>query len=388
VSEYQYYEFQAIDEALDEQQMAALRAISTRATITPTSFVNTYNWGDLKADPRALVATYFDAHLYVANWGTRRLLFRFPRRLVDEDAWSAFCGQETLTMTAEGDHVLLDFWSEDEDGDWESGEGWLSALIPLRADLLAGDLRSLYLGWLFCAESRELDADALEPSLPPGCPGLREASASLKALADFLRIDPDLFDVAAEGAPGDPHSPPSQDALAAWVRAFPEREKDALLLRLTEGEGPSLRWELLKRFRESLGPSEPTGSRGVARRSVAELLALRDGREREREQRLAKEKAERAARAAKASALARAKHLDDLAQREPQTWATIEALIRTRQPKKYDQAVALLADLRDLADRRKTSEAFRARLGQLIEPHRRKQTLLQRLERAGLEETR
>jgi hypothetical protein len=34
VSEYQYYEFATVDRALDERQLAAVRALSTRAHIT------------------------------------------------------------------------------------------------------------------------------------------------------------------------------------------------------------------------------------------------------------------------------------------------------------------------------------------------------------------
>jgi len=45
MSENQYYEFQAIDRLLDADARAQLRAISTRARITPATFVNTYNWG-------------------------------------------------------------------------------------------------------------------------------------------------------------------------------------------------------------------------------------------------------------------------------------------------------------------------------------------------------
>ncbi|MFC1881993.1 hypothetical protein ACFL2S_10925, partial [Thermodesulfobacteriota bacterium] len=48
MSEYQYYEFQAVDRPLTHEQMSMLRAYSSRAQITPTSFVNVYNWGELK----------------------------------------------------------------------------------------------------------------------------------------------------------------------------------------------------------------------------------------------------------------------------------------------------------------------------------------------------
>ena len=40
MSEYQYYEFQAIDRRLSDKEMQELRSHSTRAQITPTSFVN------------------------------------------------------------------------------------------------------------------------------------------------------------------------------------------------------------------------------------------------------------------------------------------------------------------------------------------------------------
>jgi hypothetical protein len=50
MSEYQYYEFQAIDRPLTAKEMDELRSYSTRARITPTSFVNDYSWGDFKGD--------------------------------------------------------------------------------------------------------------------------------------------------------------------------------------------------------------------------------------------------------------------------------------------------------------------------------------------------
>ena len=40
MSEYQYYEFRTADRPLTKQEMGELRALSTRAKITSTSFVN------------------------------------------------------------------------------------------------------------------------------------------------------------------------------------------------------------------------------------------------------------------------------------------------------------------------------------------------------------
>ena len=39
--------------------------------------------------PEKLMDRYFDAFVYVANWGTHRLMFRIPRRVLDVEAASA-----------------------------------------------------------------------------------------------------------------------------------------------------------------------------------------------------------------------------------------------------------------------------------------------------------
>ncbi|MGH8490649.1 MAG: hypothetical protein ACREXS_17745 [Gammaproteobacteria bacterium] len=70
-------------------------------------------------------------------------------------------------------------------------------------------------------------------------------------------------------------------------------------------------------------------------------------RQRIKAEKAAKEKARREREAA----VARAQHLDEIAGKEPALWNKVEGLIATKQPKNYDQAVELLADLRDLAAR-------------------------------------
>jgi hypothetical protein len=47
---------------LTTREQGELRSLSSRADITATSFVNTYEWGDFKGDPRRLMERYFDAH--------------------------------------------------------------------------------------------------------------------------------------------------------------------------------------------------------------------------------------------------------------------------------------------------------------------------------------
>jgi len=97
MSEYQYYEFLAIDRRLTSGEVALLRSFSTRARITSTSFVNDYQWGDFKGDEDAWMDRYFDAFLYFANWGTNILKLdtlesdRFHRDSeISMDRWSAW----------------------------------------------------------------------------------------------------------------------------------------------------------------------------------------------------------------------------------------------------------------------------------------------------------
>ena len=90
MSEYQYYEFLAIDRPLTADEMAELRALSTRAVITPVSFTNEYNWGDFKGDPEKLMQRYFDAHVYVANWMTPIFMVRLPMEALTQETAEAY----------------------------------------------------------------------------------------------------------------------------------------------------------------------------------------------------------------------------------------------------------------------------------------------------------
>jgi hypothetical protein len=145
MSEYQYYEFQAIDKPLDEKGIQALENLSSRARITPTSFVNEYNWGDFKGNPLKLMEKYFDAFLYVANWGTHRLMLRVPLRLINFDLAKKYCLGENATAYKKGENLIFEFISDTDDYEWEEGEGRLSSLISLRSDIIRGDYRCLYL---------------------------------------------------------------------------------------------------------------------------------------------------------------------------------------------------------------------------------------------------
>lgn len=149
MSEYQYYEFLAIDRPLTEKELDAVRATSTRARITRTSFVNEYQWGNFKGDPDRMVENYFDAFLYTSNFRHQRFLFRVPSGAVDADDLAAYSVGEVLSIRATREHVFVDFDTNLDEINRDSaadGEGWMSSLIPIREEVLSGDHRGLYLG--------------------------------------------------------------------------------------------------------------------------------------------------------------------------------------------------------------------------------------------------
>ncbi|MFD5656847.1 hypothetical protein [Streptomyces hirsutus] len=375
MSEYQYYEFQALDRPLSREEQEQLRAISTRARITATSFTNTYHWGDLSGNPRRMVERCFDAHLYVTNWGTHRLMLRLPRQTLALPMVKPYCLDHHVDAWTTRTHLLLDLTSDDEGGDWiEGADDSLAALIGVRDELATGDLRPLYLAWLSALAAWELEDDDEEEYQtcpePPVPAGLGELTAPQSALADFLRVDNDLLTVAAQASPAAPEKParPTKKELAPLIAAMSQKEKDALLLRLALGPEPGLRTELLHRLHGADAPTTVPG-----RRSAAQLLDAAHTRRAERQKRAEHERT-----------TARAQRLTSLASEAESAWQKVEAHIATKKTSAYDQAVTLLAELRDASSHTGHDTDFRQRLTRLREDNQRRPGLIHRLDRHGL----
>ncbi|MGE4558907.1 MAG: hypothetical protein AB7E77_01780 [Desulfobulbus sp.] len=195
MSEYQDDEFLAIDRPLSSREMDHLRAVSTRARITPVSFVNEYNWGDFKGDSIEFMRLFLDAHVYLANWGKSLFMVRLPLKAIKKQTITTSCTNSHLTAEKLPRHWLLT-WSrlgntEDSDpSDFVEETGWMACLAPVREELLRGDLRSLYIGWLKAVSSGELGDDDSE-LLP--LKGLGELTMAQQALAELLAVDQDLL---------------------------------------------------------------------------------------------------------------------------------------------------------------------------------------------------
>ena len=253
----------------------------------------------------------------------------------------------------------------------------LGGMVAARSELLAGDHRLLYLAWLMAIQWDHVDDEDTEPPVPAG---LKDLSAALQAIIDFLDIDQDLIAVAAEASTLVVDRAAS--GLADWITALPVAEKDKLLTMVADGEGAQVQALMLRRLRGS-GPLTQNAACPPAR-TAAQLWAAAGARKTVRAEAEAHARRAEEERAAAAKAATYAKRLDHLATRAEAAWQEVADLIGTKKPRDYDRAVSLLRDLSALARRDGDHDSFTSRFLELRARHERKPSLQERFEAAGL----
>jgi hypothetical protein len=376
VSEYQYYEFVAMDRPLNDGELTELRSLSTRAQITPTSLVNEYHWSNFRGDPAKLMEHCFDAHFYFANWGSRRLMLRLPHNLLDLGTAEQYAFTDLARVWSTDEHVILDFRADSESEDfYDDTLDWrLASVIGVRNELAAGDLRVLYLGWLLAVQAGLLDDDELEPPVPPGMGSL---SASLHGFADFFRIEEDMLAVAAAASADPKADNEDMAALARWIEMLPDEDKNAMLMRVVRGDSVHLRTELLREFHGTEVSTPGT-------RTVGEIIDAADALRLQRIRTEREQQAEAERLRAEQAAAKRRTRLEWLARNEESSWQKVESLIDTKKPAEYETAVDLLLDLRAVSEQQDKPAEFGRRVAEIRDRHQRKVSLLGRFTAAGL----
>lgn len=284
MSEYQYYEWRAIDRPLTPEEQAEVNSLSSHIYVDSSRAWVEYHWSSFRHDPQEVLACYFDAFLYWASWGSRQLMFRFPKELLDAEALTPYLVPDHIELEeVEGAYVLVLWLGEIEEWDYPYPEGWdLGVLIALRNDILAGDYRALYLAWLKLAEVDEgflFPEDRPEPPVPQG---LKRLSPALEALVRFLELDRHLLQVAAQAGEDAPPSQLGREVLEDAIRLLPLDERDEFLRRLLRDE-PHLSLVLQRRLQSVVGGAPRSGVASPSRtveelRLAAEALAEEERR--------------------------------------------------------------------------------------------------------------
>jgi len=337
MSEYQYVAFRAIDAPMSKENLAYMRRQSSRAEITSWSFENEYDFGDFHGNALEMVRRGYDFHLHYANFGVRTLMIRFPNGLPDAKAAEPYLDDESLHFLKDkqgrGGVLCVEpcFEAGQLDDLWEL-DGFLDRLLPLRGEILDGDLRPLYLARLAvsfdCNHIPEEEKDAPVPA------GLDKLTNAQRALTELYSLSKALIAAAARNCPPLPERTDSNSDYASWLQCQPEATKIAWLSQLMADPGAAVRSEILAEHQKSRNtPSWPTIRLD---RTVAEITAAAEGIQLENDR-----------KDAEATARRRAKKLADMAADSAKTLRKTEELAKERNLDAYHQIALMLADLRE-----------------------------------------
>jgi len=377
MSEYQYHEWQTLERPLTAAEHKAVNELSSHINVTSTRASVSYNWSRFRHDPINVLAKYFDAYLYFANWGTRCLAFRFPNELVDVVAIEAYCDEYHTNIKTFCDAQILEFNMGEEEGfdEWIDERRLLSTLARLRDDILQRDYRSLYFAWLKAMtletggyDEDEDDPDNFfndpEPALPAG---LKQLTPPLNAFIEFFEIDPFLVAAAAELSPSLPST--QQTDFAPPISRLTRQECDEFLLKIVNTE-PGAVAELRNKLSlfEKPKPNIQSNSRtfGDLLRTAEKLR--QDELNRRAEERRKKHVAE----------------MQELAKREAKSCQDVENLIQSGYAaSNYDEATSLLVKFQQLAEFQGTQSNFDIWLQALEDEYKGRSALIGRWKKKG-----
>jgi hypothetical protein len=374
MSTYQYYEFRAMDRPLTREQREEIASLSSRATVTSHQAIFAYLYEDFRGDEEKLMETHFDMMLCVANWGTRRVMFRLPSSLIDMNQLDSFCISEEIGhwLTKDKQYTILDLNFENEDmyGDGIEGEGLLNELIDLREELIQGDFRLLYLAWLKAAkalEMEDIDEEILEPPVPSG---LKQLSNAQEAYIKFLDIDRGMVAVASE------QSEEQQNELIdveEWIEILTEEKRYEFLLRLSRGEQnlSTIFNRYLHEF-ATKGQSQKTEEK-TERRTISSLIKDAEAWHKQENKKREEE-----------YELARKQRLELLAKNKSMVWEKVYKLIDEMNANAYDRAVKQLKELRELSQYQGEEGLFEQQIAKIQSTYSRRQALLRRMRSVGL----
>lgn len=336
MSEYQYVAFRAIDGPVSKKNLAFMERQSTRAEITEWSFENEYNFGDFRGNAEEMLRRGYDIHLHYANFGLRTLLIRLPGGFPDSKAAQPYLDDESVRFMKDqkgrgGILSISPFYESDDIEDlWDLGD-LLDRLVPLRGEILEGDLRPLYLAHLAAAcDSNHDPEETIEAPVPAGLGKLTDAQL---ALTELYGLSNALIEAAAQDGPETVPTMNRECQLKSWIGTQSQTVKDQWLAGLLEGASSAVRSEILMKFRDESGNSSwPVVE---LNRTVAQLRKSAEAI-------YQKEKAKAAAKAARQQAA----KLKKMAADPTPFLKEAERLAAERNTDSYKKASRLLAELR------------------------------------------
>ena len=371
MSEYQRYEWMTVDRPLTKKEQEEVDALSSHIEVSSSHAVVDYSWGNFKHDPIDVLHRFFDGFLYWANWGSPQLAFRFPRGILPGNLLDGYDLEDFASFKRYKDYDILDI----QFGEMEGPDYWseydLGSLMPIREELMQGDLRALYIVWLAAQtmmgsydEEEEYEIDV--PPVPPGMGDLTAAQVELSVL--FQEPEELLMAACEHSAPAKPTAQETNEDIAALIELLPPERSSEYLLRLALNE-PGLSRLFVRDLhdlrRDRTGETAPAGERVTYATLLAESKEVRKRLDREERERKEEE---------------RRRHLQDVDEHKDRYWREADEAAARGSGSGYDEAVRLIIELRDAANYFKESQAFQSRFRTWVQSHLRRPALIKRLQ--------
>ena len=371
MSEYQFYEFKAIDNPLSKKDKEIISSWSSRTDASNAGATFEYHYGDFPKDELKVVEKYFDAMFYISNWGTRQLVFKFPNDLIDIKKLMHYSA-EGIELIEKEKFTILHIFIEDEDGggNWIEGDGYLSSLISLRADILSGDYRCLYLIWLKITtedvinEWDNVDPESEEADVPAN---LQSLNAALLDFVDVFEIDKDTIAAASKNSIA---SLSENNNEYNEIASLSDAEKNDFLKRLLQNEA-LLNIKLQKRLKAEKSKVSDVNKHN--KRSIKEIVAATIEL---KEKRKNKEKQKREEK--------RIAKLKEIEKDESNLWGQVDFLIKQKNTKSYEEAIKIMQNLKMLSIYKNQNESFCRKIENIKQDYKRLTGLIGRIDYAKL----
>jgi hypothetical protein len=277
--------------------------------------------------------------------------------------------KDTLTVKTIGNRCII-YWerNEEEGWGWTEGKGLLEQLIGVREELMRGDYRGLFLGWLADFDPDEWrDPKDSAVVMPPIPAGLDHLSPALAALIKHFPVDRD----ALAGAAGlSQVSEPERIPLTAVLDRLSTSEMRDLLARVAEGGGAGVMTELNRLTYPRV--HTPAGQAMRCTDFAAKIIEAREGRRKKETAAVAAKRQREAAR--------HKQHLASVMQRAESIWTGLDPLMDQKIAPAYDQAAAQLQELCDAYVQAGDSGGFQQKLTAFRVRYSNRPAMLRRIE--------
>jgi len=389
MSQYQYYEFQTVDQQLTNQQKNELRELSSRAQITSSSFVNEYTYGDLKAEEIDLMAEYFDLGFYIANWGQVRLYIKIPQGLISEHILRQFEWEDVIEHETRNRQIIITLsMPENEEyfGYINDADEHLDQLSAIREELINGDYRSLQIAWFALLSINGTDEFEEIPVFKQGDinSNFHQLTSAQKSLADLFLVKPQWLTLMRQRAPehADVNTKRTNTETNKetnkenWITQLPKSEKDNLLLMLLAGKTTQAQHQLQNQYKKSNRQAEPQ----VLHLSMDELHQLYQAASNiyaQEQQALEKQQA-------LVVQQKRNEYLNDIYKSASRHWNLATFHADKKSGHGYDEATKLFNDLHDAYLLNNNQVKFQKKLSEFIAANSNKPSLIKRLKQRGL----